>query len=63
MMTREQSLEHTPPYRRQPFFASGANRFGVGYRVVRAAPVIVVRLGKYRVRGSSGHVFRLPTQV
>src|SRR5262249_2268488 len=42
-----QSLEDPPAHRRQTLLASGADRFGVGDRVVRAAPVIVVGLGKY----------------
>lgn len=56
MMTCQQSLKHTPTHWRQPFLASSADRFGVGDGVVRAAPVIVVGLGEYRVCGRfSGH--------
>jgi len=56
MMACQQSLEHAPAHRRQPLLAGSTDRFGMGDGVVRAAPVIVVGLGEYRVRGRfSGH--------
>jgi hypothetical protein len=56
MMACQQRFENPPAHRRQPFLASGANRFRMRNGVVRTAPVIVVGRRKYRVCGrSSGH--------
>jgi hypothetical protein len=51
MMACQQRLEHAPAHRRQALFAGGADRLGVGDRVVRATPMVVIGLGKYRLRG------------
>jgi hypothetical protein len=47
MMACQQGLKHTPAHWRQALLAGRADRFGVGDRVVRAAPVIMVGLGEY----------------
>lgn len=51
MMAREQRLQDPATYRCQPFLARGADRLGMSDGIVRAAPMIVVGPGKYRVRG------------
>jgi hypothetical protein len=56
MMARQKGLENPPAYRRQAFLACSADRFSMGDRVVRTAPVIVIGFGKCQVRGRfSGH--------
>jgi len=51
MVARQQGLKHAPAHRRQALLAGGADRLGMGDRVVRAAPMVVIGLGEYRLRG------------
>lgn len=51
MVACQQGLEHAPAHRRQALLAGGADRLGMGDRVVRAAPMVVIGLGEYRLRG------------
>ena len=46
----QQGLEDTPSYRGQALLACGTDCLSMGDRVIRAAPVIVVGLGEYRLR-------------
>jgi len=46
VMACQQGLEDSPAYRSQALPACSANRFSMGDRVIRAAPVIVIGLGK-----------------
>jgi len=51
MMAGEQRLQDAAAHGRQALLACGADRLGISDGVIRAALMIVIRPGEYRVRG------------